>query len=47
VLVVPPSQFGSVAAAIERAEGIVVALLASIFVGGLWAGLRQRVAVRS
>jgi uncharacterized membrane protein YccC len=36
LVVAPPSEFGSFAAAVQRIEGILVALLASVLVGGLW-----------
>jgi len=37
VVVVPPSEFGSVTGALQRLEGIAAALVVSILVGGLWA----------
>jgi hypothetical protein len=37
VVVVPPSEFGTIAVALQRIEGIVAALVASVVVGGLWA----------
>lgn len=36
LLVVPPHDFGSIGAALQRLEGIVAALVASLVVGGLW-----------
>jgi hypothetical protein len=37
VVVVPPSEFGSLEGAFQRLEGIAAALGASILVGGFWA----------
>lgn len=36
LVVAPPSEFGSLTAAIQRLEGIGIALSASLLVGGLW-----------
>lgn len=37
VLVVPPSEFGTLASAFSRLEGILIALVVSVLVGGVWA----------
>jgi uncharacterized membrane protein YccC len=36
LVVAPPSEFGSLTAAVQRLEGIGIALSASLLVGGLW-----------
>jgi hypothetical protein len=40
LLVVPLRELGSIAAVLQRLEGIVVALAALLLVGGLWASFR-------
>jgi uncharacterized membrane protein YccC len=36
LVVAPPGEFGSIAAGVQRIEGILVALVASVLVGGVW-----------
>jgi hypothetical protein len=36
VVVAPPSEFGSITPAVERLEGVLLGLIASIVVGSLW-----------
>jgi uncharacterized membrane protein YccC len=36
LVVAPPEQFGSLSAAFQRLEGILIALGASLLIGGLW-----------
>jgi hypothetical protein len=36
VIVAPPAAFGSLTPAIERLEGVLLGLLASVVVAGLW-----------
>lgn len=41
VLLVPPAEFGTVAPALQRLEGVIVGLLASVLVCELWPGFKS------